>query len=115
MICNTKIKGRIDKKYCSANCKSIHQYETRRNEETLFFKVDKQLKTNRKILKKYNKVGKTALRKNVLHEEGFDPNYFTHFRRYDENSIYFYCYDFGFMTIKDNDKHKYLIVNWNGK
>ena len=114
-VCNTLVIGRRDKKYCSINCKSIAQYEKRIDENKFYFQVDTQLKINRKILKKYNKIGKTAIRKEVLHNEGFDPNYFTHFRKTTENSVYFYCYDFGFLNINDNNKNKYLIINWNGK
>jgi hypothetical protein len=113
------LKGRIDKKFCSANCKSSYQYDKIRNTDQLYYKVDKQLKTNRKILKKYNKVGKTTLRREVLQNEGFNPNYFTHFRKTATGDVYFYCYDFGFLKMEETTstelKQKYLIVNWNGK
>ncbi|MFT7085869.1 MAG: putative nucleic acid-binding Zn ribbon protein [Vicingaceae bacterium] len=118
-ICNSQIKGRKDKIFCSPNCKSIQQYEVKREKEQLFFQVDAQLKANRKILKKYNKTGKTTLRRQVLHQEGFDPNYFTHFRKTAAGDVYFYCYDYGFLKIEEKTpqelKSKYLIINWNGK
>ena len=118
-ICDTEIHGRIDKVFCSPNCKSASQYEKIRKEEKLFFHVDTKLKVNRKLLKKYNLNGKTVLRREVLHKEGFDPNFFTHFRKTAKGDVYFYCYDFGFLKIEEitsNEmKLKYLIVNWNGK
>ena len=48
----------IDKVFCSPNCKPASQNENAREIEDLCFKVDQQLKTNRKILRKYNKIGK---------------------------------------------------------
>ena len=47
-----------DKVFCSPNCKSASQYENAREREDLYFKIDQQLQTNRKILGKYNKIGK---------------------------------------------------------
>ena len=117
--CETEIRGRPDKKYCSPECKTASHYELRKKKEKLYFKVDRQLKINRKVLKKYNSNGKTVLRRDVLHKEGFDPNFFTHFRKTSKGEVYFYCYDFGFLKIQERTpielKLKYLIVNWNGK
>jgi hypothetical protein len=42
------------------------QYEKRIIHEQFYLSVDKQLKTNRKILKRYNQSGYTTLRKGVL-------------------------------------------------
>ena len=118
-VCDKEIRGRIDKVFCSPNCKSASQYENARESEDLYFKVDRQLKTNRKILKKYNKIGKTVLRRDVLQREGFNPNFFTHFRKTSAGNVYFYCYDYGFLKTEEITseelKLKYLIVNWNGK
>jgi predicted nucleic acid-binding Zn ribbon protein len=117
--CNDPLKGRPDKKYCSPECRAADHYEKRKQNEKLFFQVDAKLKTNRRVLKKYNTNGKTILRREVLHKEGFDPNYFTHFRKTVTGDVYFYCYDFGFLKMKETTptemKQKYLIINWNGK
>ena len=50
--CKSKLIGREGKKYCSDSCKSAYQYEHRKRTNAFFIKVDKQLKVNRKILKK---------------------------------------------------------------
>jgi hypothetical protein len=57
-------------------------------------------------------MGKSMLRKNVLEEEGFDPNFFTHFWKNSKGEVYLFCYEFGFMALKDNNKDKYLLVMW---
>ncbi|MDH5399051.1 MAG: hypothetical protein OEX02_12950 [Cyclobacteriaceae bacterium] len=79
--------------------------------EQFYFEVDKQLKTNRKILKKYNQSGFTTLRKEKLHEEGFNPRFFTHYWKNSKGQVYLFCYDYGFLDLHDQ-KDKYLIVEW---
>ncbi|NBG67419.1 hypothetical protein [Acidiluteibacter ferrifornacis] len=111
-ICSNPIVGRTDKIYCSLECKRASDYEKRKVEEKLFISIDRQLKTNRKILKKYNRVGKTTLRKEELIKEGFNPNYFTHYWKNSNGDIYLFVYDYGFLALKENLKDKYLIVQW---
>lgn len=79
--CGEIIKGRRDKIFCSPNCRSSAQYEKKVMHERFYLQVDKQLKTNRKILKRYNKSGFTTLRKEKLLEEGFNPKFFTQIGR----------------------------------
>lgn len=110
--CNNPIVGRTDKKYCSIECKRAADYEKRKIEDALFLKIDRQLKTNRKILKKYNRVGKTTLRREELTKEGFDPNYFTNYWKNNKGDVYLFVYDYGFLALKDNQKDKYLIIQW---
>ena len=76
--CGKEMTGRIDRKFCSTYCKSTYHYHHNRdNEPTFYKKVDDQLKLNRRILKDYNKSGKSTVRGSVLKEEGFDPKFFT--------------------------------------
>lgn len=111
-VCNGEIKGRSDKRYCSAACKSSFQYEKRGESEPFFFKVDRQLRLNRKILKRHNKSGYTTLRKDVLIAEGFYPKYFTHYWKNQKGQVYLFCYEFGFLEIDQSGIKKYLIVEW---
>ena len=111
-VCGDEIIGRADKKYCSAKCKSAHQYEMRLTKESFYLEVDKQLKLNRKLLKRYNLSGYTTLRKEVLLNGGFNPRYFTHYWKNSKNQVYLFCYDYGFLELKENENIKYLIVTW---
>lgn len=111
-VCGSPIRGRRDKKYCSTQCKSVAQYDKRQETEQFYFKVDRQLKVNRKILKRYNQSGYTTLRRDVLFKEGFDPNFFTHYWKTHEGQVYLFVYDFGFLGIVQDGKEKYLIVEW---
>ncbi|WP_017733350.1 hypothetical protein [Nafulsella turpanensis] len=111
-VCQKEIIGRKDKVYCSLSCKSAQQYEQRQEQEAHFYKVDRQLKKNRTILKSYNKVGKTTLRKEVLLAEGFDPAFFTNYWKNSKGQVYLFCYEYGFLSLKEGEKEKYLLVTW---
>lgn len=111
-ICDALIKGRTDKKFCSIKCKSIAQYENRQETETFYLKVDRQLKINRKLLKKHNKSGFTTIRQSQLLTEGFNPKFFTHYWKNQKGDVYLFVYEFGFLSLKNNGKEKYVLVTW---
>lgn len=111
--CGEKIEGRIDKIYCSPYCKSNHHYK--RNIEKikgLYGVIDKQLKLNRRLLSHYNKAGKAVVRKTELLKVGFNPKYFTHYWKNQKGDVYLFCYEYGFLEIKENTKSKYVLVQW---
>lgn len=116
LYCKEKIFGRSDKKYCSAHCKSALQYQNRKNEEAIYYTIDKKLKTNRKLLKAYNKSGMSTVRKEKLLAEGFDPKYFTHYWKNQKGQVYLFCYEYGFLNLKrypnERQMEKYLLVTW---
>jgi predicted nucleic acid-binding Zn ribbon protein len=109
-ICEATLVGRSDKKFCSVKCKSIHQYENRQKSEVFFLQVDRQLKINRKILKRYNKSGYTTIRRSILTDVGFDPKFFTHYWKNNKGNVYLFVYEYGFLKIAGQEK--YLLVIW---
>ncbi len=111
-VCDSPVKGRIDKKFCSTKCKSIHQYELRQEKEAFYLKVDRQLKLNRKILKTYNYKGYTTVQKTALLNDGFNPDFFSHYWKNSKGDVYLFVYDYGFLDLKKSGKDKYLIVQW---
>ena len=111
-ICTAVVKGRTDKIFCSTKCKSIDQYEKRQETEAFYLTVEKQLRTNRKILKKYNKSGFTTIRKSELIDLGFNPNFFTHYWKNQKGDVYLFVYEYGFLKRTENGKEKYVLVIW---
>ena len=111
-VCGSELKGRSDQIYCSTNCKSAAQYENRYIKDETFYKIDRQLRTNRKILKKYNQDGFTTIQSQILLNEGFNPNFFTHFWRNAKNQPYLFCFEFGFRSVTQKNKEKYLLIKW---
>ena len=111
--CGTILQGRSDKIYCDNYCKSAYQYKNEKeNQSNFYLKVDKQLKSNRKILKAYNKAGKATVRAEELLKEGFNPNYFTHYWKNQKGDIYLFCYEYGFLKRVESEKEKYVLVTW---
>jgi len=111
--CNEEFEGRSDKKFCSSYCKSSYHYQKSLDKkDNLFVSIDKQLKLNRKLLKSYNKAGKSIVRKQKLVQEGFNPNYFTHYWKNKKGDVYLFCYEFGFLSKQENGRSKYVLVDW---
>ncbi len=111
--CNTKIEGRTDKKFCSPYCRSAFHYQkNKEKEDTLFKTIDRQLKINRKILKNYNKAGLAKVSAEKILNEGFDPKYFTHYWKNKKAQVYLFCYEYGFLELKESNKKKYVLVTW---
>ena len=113
LACNRKLEGRTDKKLCDPYCKSAWHYEKKRKGDAGFYsKVDQQLKTNRKILKLFNKSGKATVRAQILFDKGFDPNFFTHYWKNKKGDVYLFIYEYGFLTKIENGKKKFILVTW---
>lgn len=111
-VCEDELKGRSDKKFCTLKCKSAFQYQKNRAEEELYFKIDRQLRMNRKLLKKYNQSGLASIRKGKLIGEGFNPKYFTHYWKNAKGDVYLFCYEYGFLPLNKNGKEKYVLIKW---
>ena len=111
-VCNNEKTGRSDQRFCSAKCKSLFHFSKSKKEEAFYYEVDKQLKTNRRLLKKYNMAGLETIRKEKLIEEGFNPNYFTHYWKNSKGQVYLFVYDYGYEELNKEGKKKYLLVKW---
>jgi hypothetical protein len=111
--CGKKLTGRTDKKYCDPQCKSSHQYKRAKEQPERFYnKVDNQLRLNRKLLKEYNKAGKTVIRSEVLLGEGFDPKFFTHYWKNQKGDVYLFIYEYGFLKKKEHNIVKFILIKW---
>ena len=112
-FCGKELEGRSDKKFCDAYCKSSYHYKKSVEEAPRFYnKVDNQLKTNRRILKQYNKAGKATVRSSVVIKEGFNPHFFTHQWNNTKGDVYFFVYEYGFLRRLEHNVEKYILVKW---
>ena len=113
LYCKKELTGRTDKKFCDPQCKSAHQYQQAKEKpERFYIIVDNQLKLNRKILKEYNKGGKVTVRANMLTQEGFDPNFFTHYWKNTKGDVYLFVYEYGFLKRVEHGVEKYVLIKW---
>lgn len=113
LACEKIIEGRSDKKFCDSHCKSAYHYNRNKLDTTNFYhRVDRQLKLNRSLLKKYNRAGKATIRSKTLIGHGFDPNFFTHFWKNSKGQVYLFVYEFGFLRTSENNHQKFILIQW---
>ncbi|SDX50725.1 MULTISPECIES: hypothetical protein [Aequorivita] len=111
--CNKLLSGRSDKKFCDTYCKSSYHYQKSIEEKPNFYtKVDKQLKTNRRILKNFNRAGKATVRSEILINKGFNPNFFTHYWKNKNQDVYLFIYEYGFLKKSEHGVEKFVLVKW---
>lgn len=111
--CSKTLSGRVDKLFCDANCRGLFHYsQNKEKKTTLFERVDKQIKLNRRLLKHFNQAGKSTIRSDKLISAGFNPRYFTHYWKNKQGQVYLFCYDVGFLALEENGKKKYLLIDW---
>jgi len=106
--CQKQIFGRIDKKYCSNECRNEWNNERYREEQKVLLAVNKILKKNRNILKRLNPEGKIVISAELLLKSGFDLEYFTNIYITKAGREYRFCYDYGYYY--DQEKDSYLVV-----
>lgn len=108
--CDADLSGRAGQKYCSDNCKSAFHYKNNKQKlPSTYVRIEKQLKQNRSILKKYNLSGQLQIRKDILPKEGFDFKYYTHLWIAENRDVYCFCYEYGFCDLKDGN---YKLTMW---
>ena len=107
--CDEIIIGRIDKKFCGAQCRNSFNNKRKRETEKQIVEVNRILRRNRKILKQFNPEGKTTIRKEYLEKLNFDFKYHTHTFTTIHHNTYKFCYEYGYLDLDDGIK--VLIVN----
>lgn len=101
-VCDYKIVGRADKKFCSDQCRNTYNNTLKKADNNLMRNVNNQLRKNYRILQHINKDDKTKTTKSRLLQEGFDFDLFTGIYTTKAGSVYFYVYDQGYLPL-DND------------
>lgn len=105
--CGAEFKGRIDKKYCSDQCRTAYNNKLNSDETAYVRNVNNVLRKNRRILMELNPDGKSRASRMKLKAKGFDFSHFTSTYTTKEGSLYFYCYEQGYLPI---DKDFLLLV-----
>lgn len=100
MECQEELNGRSDKKFCSDNCRSSYNNRLNADQINLRRRVNRILGKNRNILARLNPDGKKTVHKALLLEEGFNFNYFTNRYITRKGTVYFFCYDQGYVIHK---------------
>ena len=105
--CGTLIIGRIDKKFCSDQCRNTFNNRLNGNVTRYVRNINNALRRNRRILMALNPDGNTKIGRDMLVAEGFDFSHITSVHTTHEGLKYFYCYEQGYLPI---EKDCFLLV-----
>jgi predicted nucleic acid-binding Zn ribbon protein len=97
--CGKLIHGRIDKKFCSDQCRTTFNNRLNKDITRYIRNTNHTLRKNRRILTELNPRGKSRVRRDKLLEKGFDFSHFTSTYISKEGARYFYCYEQGYLPI----------------
>jgi len=109
-VCGDEFTGRIDKKFCSDQCRN--EFNNRQNQDSNNYirRINHILRKNRRILQTLNPEGKTKVPKKKLLDKGFDFNYFTNIYRTRAGTTYYFCYELGYLPL-ENDFYALVTKN----
>ncbi|MEZ4937388.1 MAG: hypothetical protein R2799_07320 [Crocinitomicaceae bacterium] len=96
LVCDKFFVGRIDKKYCSDQCRNVYNNKINSNLLKEIRKTNKRLRVNREILKKYNQLGVKNVSLFSLISDGFVLTYFTNMYKDSSGNEVYFCYDLGY-------------------
>jgi predicted nucleic acid-binding Zn ribbon protein len=101
--CNEEFEGRIDKKFCSDQCRNT--YNNRQNKDTnnTVRNINYILRKNRRILEELNPHGKSRTTASKMEAKGFNFSYFTSEYITKNGAVYRYVYDQGYLKLDDNN------------
>lgn len=111
-VCNEAILGRIDKKFCSDQCRNSYNNSRYSSANVCVQKINRTLKKNYSILIALNPSGKTKVSRSKLLHEGFDFNYFTSIYETQKGNTYKLCYNEGYLPLSDESV---LLIHWKGE
>jgi hypothetical protein len=101
--CGDKLHGRIDKKYCSDQCRNAYNNRVKSGAGlAVVRKINGILARNRNILAELNPTGKTSVHKSKLQKKGFIADYITQIYTTRAGRTYYYCYDQGYFTVEND-------------
>ena len=100
--CGEEILGRADKKFCSDQCRNTFNNRQKQDANNYIRNVNNILRKNRRILADLNPNGKSKASRNKLVEKGFNFDYYTNSYTTKTGKTYYYCYEFGYLSIEDD-------------
>jgi predicted nucleic acid-binding Zn ribbon protein len=98
--CDTPIKGRVDKKFCSDQCRNAYNNKLNSDSNNLVRNVNNILRRNRRIMMELNPHGKTKVSRDKLTERGFDFQYHTHTYTTKVGTVYYFVYEYGYLPLE---------------
>jgi len=111
LACSALIRGRSDKRFCDDGCRNAHNNKINSVPNSFVRQINTTLRKNRRILEgllgdeKNRKISRESLLKT-----GLDMDYFTNQLRNAKGQVYFFVYEFGYLSIEHDH---FLLVKQN--
>ncbi|RLD43947.1 MAG: hypothetical protein DRI86_08740 [Bacteroidetes bacterium] len=103
--CNTEIFGRIDKKFCSDQCRNTYNNRTQAHQNKYIRKVNYTLRKNRRIMEAFvlttDKNVKRVKKSDML-DKGFNFDFYTNIYSTKNKKYYYFSYEYGYNILEDN-------------
>lgn len=100
--CGNVLLGRTDKKYCDHLCKSNYHNRIYREEAVYVNRVNKILKTNRRIIERFTPKGRASISRVSLEKSGFNFDFFTHIQKSEGGVVHRHVYEYRYTFRDDN-------------
>jgi predicted nucleic acid-binding Zn ribbon protein len=107
--CKEPVTGRTDKKFCSDQCRNLFNNRQNSDSTNLVRNINNVLRKNRRILQELNPSDKAKVRKDKMLERGFNFNYFTSVYTTKKGTIYYFCYEYGYLQLDEG--YYFLVIN----
>lgn len=101
--CESKLRGRIDKKFCNDNCRNAFNNKNKREAGFYERKVNAILRKNKRILEKLTPHEKSKTTKEELLFNGFNFYYFTNIYKTKQGKTYYFVYDYGYLELENEE------------
>ena len=109
LCCKKTVKGRTDKKFCNDYCRNNYNNQLKATSNNLVRNTNHALGKNRRILESILPEGEEMfkIKKEIMINMGYLFKYSTRVYINKKGSIYYYCYDYGYLPL---DKEWCLVV-----
>jgi len=111
LYCQEPLSGRIDKKFCSDQCRNAYNNEKNAVRDDIVRRINGILKKNRKLLALHSgSADKKVVSSKLLVNEGFNSQYYTSVLTTKKGHVYYFCYEYGYLNLSPD---KMVIVKRN--
>jgi len=99
--CGDVVLGRVDKKFCSDQCRVAFNNKQNSTANNYVRNVINLLRKNRRILTELNPHDKTKVHRDKLVAKGFNFNYHTNMYTTKVGTVYYFCFEQGYLDLGD--------------
>ncbi|MCC7331192.1 MAG: hypothetical protein IT232_01180 [Flavobacteriales bacterium] len=100
--CGESFSGRSDKKFCSDACRNSYNNHINKDVINFIRNTNNRLRKNWRILEEINPSNKIKTTKKHLQNKGFDFSLFTSIYKTKDNSVYYFCYNQGYLELEND-------------